>query len=98
MNVDVQADDGESSRHSGGPGELLKRRRKSQVAATDKDSLLGDGQTTSRRIQEASEEQMKEWIYEFVREVDTIDAFFVDKLKEYVTKFVTMQTDFLRKL
>lgn len=41
-------------------------------------------------VDKASEEQMKLFIYEFVREVDAIDIFFVDKLKEYVTKFVQM--------
>ena len=41
---------------------------------------------------------MKEWLYEFIREVDTIDIFFVDKLKEYVTKFINMQKEFLEKL
>ena len=29
-------------------------------------------------MMELSEDQMKEWIYEFVKEVDSIDAFFVD--------------------
>ena len=38
---------------------------------------------------------MNEWILEFVREVDAIDYFFVDKLKEYVRNFVDIQRSFL---
>lgn len=41
---------------------------------------------------------MKEWILEFIKEVDTIDEFFVEQLQQYVNKFVTMQTEFLKKL
>ena len=38
----------------------------------------------------ASNEQMKQWIFEFIREIDTIDQFFVDKLQENVKKFIDM--------
>ena len=31
-----------------------------------------------------SENMMNAWMQEFVREVDAIDYFFVDKMKEYV--------------
>lgn len=46
----------------------------------------------------ASNEQMKQWIFEFIREIDTIDQFFVDKLQENVRKFINMQMEFLRKI
>ena len=42
--------------------------------------------------------QMKKWFHEFIIEVDAIDIFFVDKVKEYVTKFVGMHNKFLQKL
>lgn len=34
---------------------------------------------------------MNQWIGEFVREVDAIDYFFVEKLKEYVQNFLDIQ-------
>ena len=41
---------------------------------------------------------MKQWILEFIREIDTIDQFFVEKLQENVKKFIEMQKEFLRKI
>ena len=41
---------------------------------------------------------MRKWIFEFVREVDTIDCFFIDKLQEFVQKFIEMQKEFLKKI
>ena len=41
---------------------------------------------------------MTKWIVEFVREIDTIDQFFVEKLQELVKKFVDMQKEFLKKM
>ena len=41
---------------------------------------------------------MKLWIADFITEVNTIDAFFIAKLQEYVSKFVQLQMEFHRKL
>ena len=40
---------------------------------------------------------MNKWLEEFVREVDAIDYFFVDKMKEFVGQFVDLQKQFILK-
>ena len=40
---------------------------------------------------------MKKFLFEFVRQVDAIDEFFVDKLKANISDFVNMQTEYLIK-
>ena len=40
---------------------------------------------------------MNEWVKEFTREVDAIDYFFVEKLKELAKQFIDIQNQFLSK-
>lgn len=38
---------------------------------------------------------MNKWVAEFVREIDMIDNFFVERLQGYVKNFVDLQSHFL---
>ena len=44
--------------------------------------------TDNENAKKLSIELLNQWVAEFVREVDAIDFFFVEKLKEYVKQFV----------
>jgi hypothetical protein len=41
---------------------------------------------------------MEEWIKEFIKEIDMIDKFFVDKQKEFLSKFKEMRSQFIDKM
>jgi hypothetical protein len=57
-----------------------------------------DDSKIERLLSEVSEnsiELMNQWVAKLVSEVDTIDSFFVEKLKEYVKNFVDIQSQYL---
>lgn len=63
------------------------------VHRTGNSSLMKKSHETNAETY--AEDAVNEWILEFVREIDAIDYFFVDKLKEYVRQFVDIQRQFL---
>lgn len=45
-----------------------------------------------------TEQKMEEWIKEFIKEIDMIDKFFVDKQKEFLSKFKEMRSQYIDKI
>ncbi len=41
---------------------------------------------------------MEDWVKEFIKEIDMIDKFFVDKQKEFLFRFKEMKSQFIDKI
>ena len=66
------------------------------VNSKTKSTKLLDSQEDAL-LAKQSEENMKKYVDDFVKEVNEIDSFYNEKFKEYSQHFVTMQTKYLNR-